>query len=184
VSGPLATPGEGARPWPEPRAAPAGREWRVRGARNGDVPRVAAAVHALLRELGATPPPALAMQATARTLLEDPAAGAVLVAEADGTPREPGGALVGVLGLSWQTAIHAAGAYALIQDLWVHPAWRGLGVGGGLLRALYAHARERGVTRVEVGLPRPTFTGLAETEAFYLAHSFAPLGTRMRRALP
>jgi len=158
--------------------------WRVRGATDRDVPRVAAAAHELLHELGATPPSAEALQSTARALLANPIGGAVLVAEAGPTPREPSGALVGVLGLSWQTALHAAGPYALIQDLWVHPGWRGRGVGGGLLAALDALARERGVTRVEVGLPRETFAGLPETEAFYSAQGFAPVGTRMRRPVP
>lgn len=195
----------------ESRSAQPAPSWRVRGVTHNDVPRVAAAVHELLRELGATPPPALAMQAAARALLDDPAAGALFLAQdggaqdddaqdgdaqdgdaqdgdaqdGDATAAAPyGGAIVGVLGCSWPTAIHAAGSYALIHDLWVHPAWRGRGVGGGLLEALYALARERGVTRVEVGLPTERYAGLPETEAFYLAHGFAPLGARMRRALP
>jgi GNAT superfamily N-acetyltransferase len=171
----------------------------VRGATHDDVPRIAAAVHELLHELGATPPPALAMQAAARALLDDPAAGALLVAQAGAAAARatggvaagarPGGAenpgaIVGVLGCSWPTAIHAVGGYALIEDLWVHPAWRGQGVGGGLLEALYALAHERAVARVEVGLPTERYAGLPETEAFYLAHGFAQLSARMRRALP
>ncbi len=100
-------------------------------------------------------------------------AGALLVAEGDG-------ALVGVLAASWQSAMHVPGRYALIQDLWVHPAWRSGGVGAGLLAALFELARERGLARVEVGLPGERFAGLAATEAFYLANGFTPLGPRMR----
>ena len=150
--------------------------WRVRRATNHDVPAMAAAVGELLRELGGAAPPLPAMEIAARVLLDDPRAGALLVAEG-------GDAIVGVLGASWQSAIHVPGRYALIQDLWVHPAWRGGGVGGGLLAALFEYARERGLARVEVGLPPERFAGLAATEAFYLANGFTPLGARMRRSL-
>jgi GNAT superfamily N-acetyltransferase len=198
--------------------APA-RGWRVRPALAGDVPSVVAAVAELLRELGGAPPAATAMEAAARGLLEDPRAGAVLVAEAgegvvgvrsfktptrgsarEGeavvgvnsfkTPTNPRdsaaatpalGSLVGVLSMSWQCAIHTPGRYALIQDLWVRPGWRGSGVGAGLLAALFALARERGVPRVEVGLPRESFAAVAATEAFYVANGFTGLGPRMRR---
>jgi GNAT superfamily N-acetyltransferase len=150
--------------------------WHVRRAAHRDVVAVAAAVGELLRELGSTPPPPPAMESAARMLLDDPRTGALFVAEGDG-------AIVGVLGASWQSAIHVPGRYALIQDLWVHPSWRGGGVGAGLLGALFAFARERGLARVEVGLPDERFAGLAATEAFYLARGFTPLGVRMRRGL-
>jgi GNAT superfamily N-acetyltransferase len=150
--------------------------WRVRAALEQDVPGVAAAVAELLRELGATPPGAPALQAATRALLEDPDAGALLVADADSE-------LVGVLAASWQTAIHTLGYYALIQDLWVHSCWRSRSIGAGLLTALCELAREKRLTRVEVGLPRESFAGLGATQAFYSANGFTPLGPRMRRLL-
>jgi branched-chain amino acid aminotransferase len=176
-------------------AAPPRLSWSVRPAAHGDVPAVVEAVGELLRELGGTPPAAPAMQDAARALLDSPLAGALLVAEAHGatvgartdggaTGAETPGAVVGVLGVSWQTAIHAAGRYALIQDLWVHPDWRGRGVGGGLLEALFAIAHERAIARAEVGLPPARFAGLPATEAFYRGQGFAPLGARMRRVEP
>ena len=114
------------------------------------------------------------MQAATRALIEDRDAGAVLVAELDGE-------LVGVLAASWQTAIHIPGRYALIQDLWVHPAWRSREIGGDLVRALCELAGDRQIERVEVGLPRDSFAGVHATEAFYLRNGFVRLGTRMRR---
>jgi GNAT superfamily N-acetyltransferase len=93
------------------------------------------------------------------------------------------GAIVGVLAASWQTAIHVPGRYALIQDLWVAASHRGQAIGGALLDALFALARERAMARVEVGLPRESFAGIRATEAFYLHNGFAPLGARMRRLL-
>jgi GNAT superfamily N-acetyltransferase len=183
--------------------------WRVRTATGEDAPAVAAAVGELLAELGTTPPSASAMEAAARVLIHDRHAGALLVAQAgaasDGVAPgsagsivgvvpggagstsgvAPGGAgsIVGVLGVSWQSAIHIPGRYGLIQDLWVDPSWRGGGVGAGLLVALFELAREREVARLEVGLPRERFAGLAATEAFYVANGFSALGARMRRSL-
>ncbi len=160
--------------------------WTVRAATHEDVPRVVAAVEELLRELGGTPPSTFAMQAAARALLDDPQAGALLVMETDGTmaDAEYNRAIVGVLGASWQTAIHVPGRYALIQDLWVHPSWRGRAIGRELLTRLFALAGELGIARVEVGLPPARYAGLAATEAFYLGNGFAPLGARLRRVLP
>ena len=156
--------------------SPADTGLLIRGAQAEDVERIAAAVVDLLVELGAAPPAASAMQDTVQALLEDREAGAVLVAEAEG-------ALVGVLAASWQTAIHMAGRYALIQDLWVQPAWRSRSIGHKLLDELFALARRHGIACVEVGLPRDRFANLRATQAFYTASGFAPLGTRMRRAL-
>jgi GNAT superfamily N-acetyltransferase len=157
--------------------APGERGWRVRPAFADEVAPVAAAVARLLEELGSTPPAAHAMETAARTLIEDDAAGAVLVADA-------GDELVGVLAASWQVAIHVPGRYALVQDLWVDPAWRSRAIGRALLDGLFALAAERGVARAEVGIPRDGFPALAATRAFYERNGFAVLGARMRRVQP
>jgi GNAT superfamily N-acetyltransferase len=148
--------------------------WRVVGASHEDLAGVVAAVADLLVELGGTPPPVAAMEATARVLIEDPQAGALLLAKADGT-------IVGVLGASWQIAIHSPGKYALIQDLWVHPSWRKQAIGRDLLAALVELAQVHQMARIEVGLPSPRFPRLAATEAFYRNNDFSPVGLRMRR---
>jgi GNAT superfamily N-acetyltransferase len=184
-----------------PSSAPT---WSVRAAAGEDTSAVAGAVHQLLRELGGTPPPLIEMEKTVRELIGDPAAGAVLVAADDDATgaRERGtagagagagtgkrgvgvagerGAIVGVIAASWQTAIHVPGRYALIQDLWVASSHRGQAIGRALLDALFALAREQGMARAEVGLPRESFAAIRATEAFYLDNGFAPLGARMRR---
>jgi GNAT superfamily N-acetyltransferase len=150
--------------------------WYVRIACHQDVAQIAKGVAELLVELGGTPPAVPALQAATRALLEDSEAGALLVAEADG-------AIVGVLAASWQTAIHVPGRYALIQDLWVHPSWRSLAIGGTLIAGLLDLMREHRIARVEVGLPQETFARLEATEAFYRDNGFASLGPRMRRVL-
>lgn len=154
----------------------------VRRAERTDVEAVAAAVRELLAELDGTPSAPAAMRAAARTLIDSPWAGAVLVAEAD-AEAEAEAEIVGVLGASWQMAIHVPGSYALIQDLWVRPDWRDRAVGSRLLDALFELARSRRFVRVEVGLPRESFARFAATEAFYLGNGFTPNGPRMRRLL-
>lgn len=156
--------------------APIATAWQVRAAGERDVVAVSSAVADLLVELGGARPSPREMHAATRTLIEDPDAGAVLVAELDG-------ALVGVIAASWQTAIHIPGRYALIQDLWVHAAWRGRKIGADLVRALCELASDRQIARIEVGLPRESFAGLDATEAFYVRNGFTPLGPRMRRVL-
>jgi GNAT superfamily N-acetyltransferase len=147
---------------------------RVRRARTQDLGAIAAAVGDLLRELGSTPPPPAAMVAAAQALHDDPTSGALLVAEAG--PGE----IVGVLAASFQTAMHVPGRYAVIQDLWVAPAWRSRAIGRELITALSELARELGLARAEVGLPRESFGGIRATESFYLRNGFDPLGSRMR----
>lgn len=150
--------------------------WRIRAAVPADVPAVALAVRELLVELGAPPTLPAALEGTVRALIEGPDVGAVLVADNYGE-------IVGVLGVSWQIAIHIPGRYGLIQELWVHPSWRCKTIGGELIVALLGLARERGVARLEVGLPSERFPHLAATEAFYVNNGFTTIGLRMRRLL-
>jgi GNAT superfamily N-acetyltransferase len=150
--------------------------WSVRRATRSDAPGVVVAVQELLLELGGTPPPTAALGRCARELIDDHSAGAVLVASVE---QE----LVGMLAASWQLALHTAGRYATIQDLWVHSAWRSRSIGAELIDALVELARAGEMTRIEVGLPRESFRALHATEAFYLGNDFEPLGPRMRRVL-
>jgi GNAT superfamily N-acetyltransferase len=155
---------------------PATTQATVREADGGDVAAVAAAVASLLGELGGRMPSRAEMEAEVQALLDDPQGGSVLIAEADGD-------VVGVLTASWQRAIHVPGVYATVQDLWVDEDWRSRGVGAELVEAVASQARARGVSRLEVGLPRETFAAIASTESFYRRNGFEHLGPRMRRLL-
>lgn len=146
----------------------------IRAARADDAAGVAAAVEALLIELGGERPAPAALEEGARHLAEDPEAGALLVAEHEGE-------LVGILAASWQFALHVPGRYGTIQDLWVHPEWRSRELGRELIMALVREAGEAGVPRLEVGLPQASFAQLPATERFYRENGFTPLGPRMRR---
>ncbi len=155
---------------------PAATESTVREAGADDVGAVATAVEALLLELGGRRPERSDLEAEVRAHLDDPDGTSVLVAEADGR-------VVGVLSANWPRAIHVPGVYAMIQDLWVDEAWRSRGVGAELVEAIASQARRRGVSRLEVGLPRETFAAIASTESFYRRNGFEHLGPRMRRLL-
>lgn len=155
---------------------PVATESAVREAGADDVEAVALAVESLLLELGGRRPERSDLEAEVRALLDDPEGGSVLIAEADGK-------VVGMLSASWQRAIHVPGVYATIQDLWVDGAWRSRGVGAELVEAVASQARARGVSRLEVGLPRETFAAIASTESFYKRNGFEHLGPRMRRLL-
>ena len=166
----------GAQPEAPSRAAAPGPEsspCQVRAARGDDVAAVAAAMEALLVELGGERPPRDEVEAATRALVEDPSLGALFVAEADGE-------IVGVCAASWQHAVHVPGRYGTVQDLWVAPAWRSRAVGRDLLEALFSLAREEGIPRLEVGLPQDSFAAIEATRSFYLSNGFEPLGPRMR----
>ena len=148
----------------------------IRPAIDADVAAVAAGVEALLLELGGRKPAREELEAEVRAAIADPGIGAILVAEGQGE-------IVGVLSASWQRALHVAGRYATIQDLWVDSGWRSRGVGAELVEELAALCTAQGVARIEVGLPREDFAAIRATEAFYSGNGFAHLGPRMRRLL-
>jgi GNAT superfamily N-acetyltransferase len=182
-----------------PATGPGTVGWEVRPARAEDAPAVAAAVAALLAELGGTLPARAAIEAEARAHIADPSLGIVFVAVAEASPavsshlspdsadkceRAGGGELVGVLTASWARAIQVAGRLLTIEVLWTRREWRDRGVGAALVEALAAAAAAEGTSRVEVGLPRESFAALRATERFYLANGFERLGPRMRRTVP
>jgi GNAT superfamily N-acetyltransferase len=164
---------------PHPPATAPGRiGWEVRPAREEDAAGVAAAVAALVAELGGSPPPRAGIEREARAHIADPSLGIVLVAAAEGDD------LLGVLTASWARAIQVAGRLLTIEALWTRREWRDRGVGAALVEALAAAAAVEGAGRVEVGLPRESFAALRATERFYLANGFERLGPRMRRSVP
>jgi GNAT superfamily N-acetyltransferase len=123
--------------------------WRVRPCRSDDVP----AVHRLIIELAAYEREPDAVQASAddlhRALFADAPLLHGLVAEldldpADGPARIAGMALWFVSYSTWR------GRHGIwLEDLFVQPSARGLGLGRGLLAALAAEAIDRGYVRME-----------------------------------
>lgn len=158
------------------RGLPSQGACTVRRAGAEDLDAAIGAVGELLVELGGTPPPIEAMRQAGRELISNPDAGVLLIAEQDGQ-------LVGVAAASFQLAIHTAGRYALLQDLWVKPTHRSGSIGAQLVAELCAQSRALGLPRVEVGLPSEDFPRIEATRGFYLKNGFKPLGPRMRLVL-
>ena len=148
----------------------------IRVATHGDVPALVAGVVELLMEIGGKPAPSEQLEDAAHGLIDDPLAGVVLVAEC-------GGEIVGVLGVSWQSAIRIPGRYGVIQELWVKRAFRHKEIGADMVSALAELAREQGIGRLEVGLPSERYGNQAATESFYETHDFKGVGLRMKRLL-
>ena len=94
-------------------------------------------------------------------LLADAALGAVLFAEAEGER-------VGYLVLGWCFSIEQGGRHVLVDELYLEPAARGLGLGAALLAAACDWARGQGaeVARLEVNRHNP------RAKALYLRHGF------------
>jgi len=63
--------------------------------------------------------------------------------------------------VAWAALAPPDGGVAVLDDLWVDPAWLGRGVGGLLFREAAARARELGATRLEWGA-EPNAVGFYE----------------------
>lgn len=148
---------------------------RIRQAAASDAPRVLAGVQALIDELrGEHHDLGAAGLRVTEALINDPGCYVFLAEHPDRTP------LLGVITATTSQAIRAAGPVAEIQELWIAPTCRSQNVGHRLMAELLTATRNAGITRVEVGLPNPTFTTFERTEAFYRSAGFETMGPRMR----
>ena len=96
---------------------------------------------------------------------------ALLALDDDGHP-------VGVLTIADSVAPYAGGWYGIIPEMYVRPAYRGLGVGEQLLDELKVFARARGWRRVDVtAQPGEQW---ARTVAFYERNGFVFTGPKLR----
>jgi branched-chain amino acid aminotransferase len=154
--------------------------FRITTALPEDVPDIVEAVRCLLEELRgtATVLPDGASD-VCRRIVEKDSAGVVFVARSFEE-----GALVGVVTVSVQEAIHHGGPYALIQDLWVRPDRRSDRIGSTLIEAVETYCHGHWLTAVEVCLPKHSFPNLARTHRFYLACGFKEVGPRLRKEVP
>jgi GNAT superfamily N-acetyltransferase len=106
-----------------------------------------------------------------RRMLEDPALGSVFVAEEDGD-------LLGLITLSYPTAIRCAGPYACIEEFIVDQKGRGKGIGGKLIETAIEEARSRGCYELQVN--RPSESGYP----VYLHYGWKDLGKHLNLVFP
>jgi len=108
---------------------------------------------------------------TFREIVKDDEKGTVFVAEEDGD-------LLGVITLSYPTAIRCSGIYSCIEEFIVSQKARGKGVGGQLLEAAVAEVTAKGCYEIQVN--RPSELGYP----VYLEHGWKDLGKHLDMRLP
>ena len=103
---------------------------------------------------------------TYRAIIENGNLGTIFVAEEDGT-------LLGLVTLSYPLAVRCGGTYSCIEEFIVNEKARGKGVGGGLLEAAIARAKEMGCAELQVN--HPSEIGYP----VYIRHGWEDLGKHL-----
>jgi branched-chain amino acid aminotransferase len=154
---------------------------QIRAAALTDIPGVIAGINSLLVELKGIPEFQLPAEATAvcQRVIEGKYPGAIFIANPEGDNHS----ILGLITLTVQEAIHVAGQFVLIQELWVHPEHRSQNIGDDLIQAVETYAHEQGISRIEVCLPTHKFPSFSNTHHFYQKSGFEDFGPRMRKLL-
>lgn len=148
-------------------------------AQQHEIPAVLALIEALLAELGGEGQEFAGFDRDKlfrdlhHDLSQTPEAGrfiALLALDESGTP-------VGVLTLSPCFAVYAGGEYGIVQEMYVLPAHRGMGVGRMLVESAAAFARERQWCRLDVTCPEDDS---GEVVRFYERMGFTFTGSKLR----
>ncbi len=92
--------------------------------------------------------------------------------------KDESSAAVGVLTLSVSFALYAGGDYGTIDEVYVRPGYRGVGIGGQLVEAAVAIARGKGWYRLDVTGPADQHDERAVR--FYERLGFEFTGPRLR----
>jgi branched-chain amino acid aminotransferase len=155
--------------------------YQIRSAELTDIPGLVASIGFLLAEIKGVLEfklPAASAEICQR-LIEGKYPGAIFVAN----PLEDNHSIIGLITLTVQEAIHVAGAYVLIQELWVHPDHRSQNIGENLIQAVETYCYQEGLSRIEVCLPTHEFPSFSNTHHFYQKSGFEDFGPRMRKML-
>ena len=139
-----------------------------------DVGQVLEFMRALNEEDGATPFQADRAEAALRSLLGEPDRGRVWVIERAGSPA-------GYLVVTWGYSLEFHGRDAFIDELYVAPAHRGVGLGRQAVELAEAACRAYGVGALHLEVE----TGNERAHALYRQSGFAERGLRlMTKRLP
>lgn len=142
-----------------------------RKARERDAAHIVRMVNALIAELGGKSLDTTAADKACSMLIERTDLGEIVVVEDDT------GQIVGNCCLSYQTAIRTVGRYAIVQEMYISPEYRGQNVGALLLRMAVETAAEAGCEVIELGTPPDR----DRQEKFYHREGFNSVGLRMRK---
>ena len=102
-----------------------------------------------------------------REIIQDANLGTIFIAEDDGD-------ILGVLTLSYPTAIRCGGIYTCIEEFIVHEKARGKGVGGSLIKAALDETSSRGCFELQVNNPSPSGYPV------YLKHGIEDIGKHLK----
>lgn len=89
---------------------------------------------------------------------------------------------IGLMTFSVVKALHC-GKYAVIEELWVLKDYRNAGVGKLLIEGLERYCAERGIKRIDVGLPGASFQDFDKTNGFYSGCGFTDVGLRKKKVI-
>jgi GNAT superfamily N-acetyltransferase len=108
---------------------------------------------------------------TFRQVIKNPDLGSILVAEENGE-------ILGVISISYPTAIRCGGIYSCIEEFIVSEKARGKGIGGQLVEAIIAAATARGCYEIQINNPSPLGYPV------YLRHGLKDIGRHLKMKLP
>ncbi len=145
----------------------------VRLATPDDRDEVLTLVRGLLTELGGNPAPKESLYEAFNRLVAGGDAGFIVIAEVEGVARAACTA-------SFATALRTVGRYCILQEMFVEPESRSIGVGTAVIEFALQHAVDSGCQVVELGTPRDG----AQPIDFYERSGFENIGARMRWRTP
>ena len=108
---------------------------------------------------------------TFQQVVKNPELGSIWVAEEDGE-------VLGVVTISFPTAIRCGGLYSCIEEFIVSEKARGKGVGGQLVQAMIAEAASKGCYEIQIN--NPSKLGYP----VYLRYGLKDIGKHLKRELP
>ncbi len=108
---------------------------------------------------------------TFRQIMHHPELGSIFVAEEEGEA-------IGLITLSFPTAIRCGGIYTCIEEFIVGEKGRGKGIGGRLLRAVLEEATSKGCYELQVN--NPSESGYP----VYLKYGLADVGRHLKIKIP
>lgn len=126
-----------------------------------DIPQLCALLAILFTQEADFQPDASKQSSGLRQIIQDPEIGRILVL------RE-GDEVIGMVNLLFTISTACGGKVALLEDMIVHPARRGDGLGGKLLEAAIELARQEGCLRITLLTDRANDAAIR----FYQLHGF------------
>ena len=133
----------------------------IRLATPADIPALCTLLDQLFAQEAEFTPDRAAQQRGLAAIVDTPAVGEILVAEADGR-------IVAMVNLLYTVSTALGAQVALLEDMVVDAAARGAGRGSALLERAIAHARQRGCKRITL----LTDADNAAAQRFYARHGF------------